>query len=105
MARCIICKKNFVVKESESTIGCPKCVKEIVEKVDRDIKMGAKYICHRCEKEFVIKKGKSTIACSSCIKDLANGESWKLPIPVESRFEILDLQFKKIINEILSWDN
>ena len=91
MAICTNCGIKFIPTKHGSTIGCSRCVKRCSDKHDRDIRNKEKYICHRCGKKFIIQKNKSTIVCLSCQKDINNGESWEIPIPIYSRFEILDL--------------
>ena len=91
MAICVKCGIKFTPTKYKSTIGCKRCVKRCSDKINRGVRLGAKLICHRCGKKFIIQKDKSTIVCPKCAKDMTNGESWEIPIPIYSRFDILDI--------------
>ena len=82
MARCLKCKKEFTPGRNKSTIGCPVCIRRLSNEVAK----GSMRKCVRCGKEYLAYKGDSLAGCRMCV--FGKPEH---PLPIESRFDILDL--------------
>jgi DNA-directed RNA polymerase subunit RPC12/RpoP len=82
MARCLKCKKEFTPGKNKSTIGCPVCV----ERLRDEVKGGKWCKCIRCGKEYIAHTGDSLAGCRVCVFSRPDH-----PIPIENRWEILDL--------------
>ena len=79
MATCIKCGIKFTPAEYGSTIGCRRCVNKLAE----EVKKGIECECISCGRLYIATEGDSLAGCRHCVF----GDD----IPIDNRFEILDL--------------